>query len=250
MPVNILRLNARRQIPNERIIFLKPLEGPDKSTAEDFLNRLSAICAPIMKSNHLSVMTLEEFPPNREFWGRNFNAGECIQLVLKAPGTERWLSFRFVQMVLMHELAHCNEMNHGRSFWKLRNKYADELRGLWDRGYLGDGLWGRGQSLYNGQFTSESMPEPSDAPQHLCGGAYRSRRKRKRKTGSADPSQLTYAQKKQRRIERKFGRGGVALREDTSTRVKLEHGKVAKGKPRVANSSRGKLVLAKRKVVS
>ena len=56
-----------------------------------------------MKKHHLSVMTLEEYEPNREFVGRNFNAGEIIQLVLKARGSGRWLPFDYVQMVMMHE---------------------------------------------------------------------------------------------------------------------------------------------------
>lgn len=56
-----------------------------------------------MKEHHLSVMSLEEYEPNREFVGRNFNAGEVIQLVLKSRLTGRWLPFNYVQMVMMHE---------------------------------------------------------------------------------------------------------------------------------------------------
>lgn len=56
-----------------------------------------------MKEHTLSVMSLEEYEPNREFVGRNFNAGEVIQLVLKSPSTGRWLPFNYVQMVMMHE---------------------------------------------------------------------------------------------------------------------------------------------------
>lgn len=58
---------------------------------------------PVMKEHHLSVMSLEEYEPNPEFVGRNFNAGEVIQLVLKARFTGRWLPFEYVQMVMMHE---------------------------------------------------------------------------------------------------------------------------------------------------
>lgn len=57
---------------------------------------------PIMKRNYLSVRSLEEYEPNREFVGRNFNAGEVIQLVLKSQ-SGRWLPFNYVQMVMMHE---------------------------------------------------------------------------------------------------------------------------------------------------
>lgn len=55
-----------------------------------------------MKEHHLSVMSLEEYEPNREFVGRNFNSGEIIQLVLKSR-SGRWLPFEYVQMVMMHE---------------------------------------------------------------------------------------------------------------------------------------------------
>ena len=58
---------------------------------------------PIMREHHLSVMSLEEYEPNAEFIGRNFNAGEVIQLVLKARFTGHWLPFNYVQMVMMHE---------------------------------------------------------------------------------------------------------------------------------------------------
>lgn len=57
---------------------------------------------PIMREHHLSVMSLEEYEPNPEFVGRNFNAGEVIQLVLKAR-SGHWLPFNYVQMVMMHE---------------------------------------------------------------------------------------------------------------------------------------------------
>ena len=104
MPIGIERLNARHQQPNSRITFIKPLPGPDSKFAQDFLERIAAICHPIMKANHLSIMTLEEYEPNPEFVGRNFNGGEIIQLVLKAPYSGHWLSFRSVQMVMSESL--------------------------------------------------------------------------------------------------------------------------------------------------
>ncbi len=241
MPLGIERLNARRNQPNDRIVFIKPLDGPDKATALDFLERIAAICKPIMKANHLAVMSLAEHEPNREFLGRNFNAGELIELVLKSHNG-RWLSFRFVQMVMMHELAHCKQMNHGGSFWKVRNQFAGELRGLWGKGYSGDGFWSRGQTLYSGQYTTEAMPAADKIPEHLCGGTYRSskgKRKRRGQDGTERP-QLSYAVRKQKWIAKKFGAGGTALGDDEGTRVKLENGKKPKGKPRVAGSARGR----------
>ncbi|KAG9593307.1 WLM domain-containing protein, partial [Aureobasidium melanogenum] len=236
------RINERKKRPNALINFIKPLEGPDKALAQDFLERVAAICYPIMKQNHIVVMALEEYPPNPEFIGRNFNAGEVIQLVLKAPHTNQWLPFKHVQMVMMHELAHCKQMNHSRAFWKVRNAYADELKLLWDKAYTGEGLWGKGQSLVTGQYMTNHMPEAANIPASLCGGTFRSSggRKRRRKE---DAPKITYAERQQRRIAKKFGVNGVALGNDEGVRAKLEAsqkgGKPAV-RPRVAGSKRGR----------
>ena len=104
MVLGVERINARVKQPNDRINFIKPLPGPSAKYAQDFLERVAAICNPIMKKHRLAVMSLEEYEYNTEFLGRNFNAGEVIQLVLKS-GRGEWLPFRFVQMVMMHELA-------------------------------------------------------------------------------------------------------------------------------------------------
>ncbi|KZF24385.1 WLM-domain-containing protein [Xylona heveae TC161] len=245
MPIGIQRLNARRLPPNERIIFIKPLEGPDKALAQDYLERIAAICVPIMRTHHLSIMTLEEYEPNMEFVGRNFNAGEVIQLVLKAPYTGHWLPFRYVQMVMMHELAHCVQMNHSGAFWKVRNQYADELRGLWTKNFTGEGMWSRGQTVAEDGHHAVAVPETETMPHSLCGGTYRSRRRKRRRGRAAggkgnDGKELTYAEKKQRRIAKKFGINGKTLGNDEDARIDLEAGKIVKGKPRVANSARGR----------
>lgn len=260
MPLNILRLNAKKSQPNDRIVFIKPLKCKDEAIAQDFLERIAAQCrkseefspapqprhshktlnthtVPIMKEHHLSVTTLEEYEPNREFVGRNFNGGEIIQLVLKAR-SGHWLPFNYVQMVMMHELAHCIQMNHSRAFWKVRNHYADQMRALWGRGYTGDGMWGRGALLDTGEFETNTVAEGEELPEHLCGGTYRSRRRRKR--GRKAGEELTYQERKQRRIEKKFGKDGVALGADDDIKAKLEKGKRTQAAPRVAGSNRGR----------
>ena len=189
---------------------------------------------PIMKEHHLYVTSLEEYEPNREFVGRNFNAGEVVQLVLKSPSTGRWLPFNYVQMVMMHELAHCKQMNHSRAFWAVRNSYASQMHELWSKKYTGDGLWGRGANLSTGEWEKNTVLADEVLPEHLCGGTYRSRRKRKAKP------QLSYQERKERRILKKFGANGVALGADEMEKVKLESGKKIQAKPRVAGSMRGR----------
>lgn len=235
MPVGIQRLNAKRSQPNPNIVFIKPLSGPHENIAQKFLERIAAQCLPVMRKNHISVMTLEEYEPNREFVGRNFNAGEVVQLVLRSPRTGRWLPFKYVQMVMMHELAHCKQMNHSRAFWAVRNQYAAQMYELWGEGYTGDGIWGRGANLATGEWEGNTVQSDEVLPEHLCGGTYRSRRRKR----SAKP-RLTYQERKQRRILKKFGENGVALGADEEAKVKLEKGKKVKAKPRVAGSARGR----------
>jgi hypothetical protein len=38
------RLNEKKSQPNPNIVFIKPLEGPDKKIAQDFLERIAAQC--------------------------------------------------------------------------------------------------------------------------------------------------------------------------------------------------------------
>ncbi|KAL7788219.1 WLM domain-containing protein [Trichoderma ceciliae] len=235
MPIGIQRLNAKKSQPNPHIVFIKPLRGPDEQTARDFLERIAAQCLPVMRKHHIHVMSLEEFPPNREFVGRNFNAGEVIQLVLKSPGSGRWLPFNYVQMVMMHELAHCAQMNHSKAFWAVRNQYAAQMQDLWAEGYRGDGLWGRGAKLGTGEWERNTVRADEVLLEHLCGGTYRSRGK-KRKVKPV----LTYQERKERRILNKFGKNGVALGADEEEKVKLEKGKRVRAKPRVAGSLRGR----------
>ncbi|KAF8455471.1 WLM domain-containing protein [Terfezia claveryi] len=245
MPLGIERINSRRRQPNDQIVFIKPLEGPDKAIAQDFLERVAAVVVPIMRSNHLNVMSLEEFPPNMEFWGRNFNAGECIQLVLKHPRTHMWLSFEQVQYTMIHELAHILQMNHSSAFWSVRNKFANELHALHVKGYTGEGFWSVGRVLNCNQPFLHSRPlSENELPQSLCGGTYRARR---RQEAGAPKRKITYAERQQRRKERKFGLGeGERLGGDDTERVKLESGKrkasanTASKAPKIASSKRSR----------
>ncbi len=237
MPLGFERVNERTQRPNAHINFIKPLPGPSAATAAQILSRVAAICYPFMKSHTILVQALEEFPYNTEFVGRNFNAGEVIQLVLR-DRHGRWLPQRMVEMVMVHELAHCKQMNHSKAFWKVRDAYAGELRALWGKGYTGEGMWGRGQMLWAGSAQRESV-DVADVPEHLCGGTY-GRRGGKRRRGGKEKETLSYAERKQRRILKKFGAGGQAVGADDDTKGKLESGLARKGKPRVAGSARGR----------
>ena len=143
-------------------------------------------------------------------------------------------------MVMVHELAHCVRMDHGRAFWEVRDRLAGELRALWAVGYTGDGLWGRGRTLLSGEYDSGGRGVEEGLPARVCGGTFRSKRAGKRKRGGAGGRKESYAERQQRRIRKRFGVNGVALGGDEETKVKLEKGRTAKGKPRVAGSLRGR----------
>lgn len=128
-------------------------------------------------------------------------------------------------------------MNHSKHFWVVRNEFACEMKNLWENGYTGEGLWGRGVLLENGAFAKEGLEEGDILPEHLCGGGFRSRgKKRKLKP------KITYKERKERReqkIHAKYG-FGMTVGADEDTKVKLEKGKRPVGKPRVASSARGR----------
>lgn len=69
MPLGYERINVKKNVPNKNIVFIKPLPGSIEKISKDFLERVAAQCLPIMNKHRLAVASLEEYPPNREFWG-------------------------------------------------------------------------------------------------------------------------------------------------------------------------------------
>ncbi|KAF7511248.1 hypothetical protein GJ744_005145 [Endocarpon pusillum] len=76
----------------------------------------------------------------------------------------------------------------------------------------------------------------------LCGGTYRRKGEGRKRKGKGEGDVLTWKEQKERRIEKKFGKNGVALGEDEDARIKLEIGRrgTVGGKPRIAGSKRGR----------
>ena len=147
-------------------------------------------------------------------------------------------------MVMMHELAHNVQMNHGKAFWAERNKFAGQMKGLWEKSYTGEGFWGSGRSLESFQSHAGNVVDVGEGGEveGLCGGTFRSRG-RKRKRGKWDgKGASTWREQRDKRIEKKFGKNGVALGEDEDARIKLEISRKGPlgGKPRVAGSKRGR----------
>ena len=81
MPLGWERLNAKQSTPNKNIVFIKPLKGADEKVSKDFLERIAAQCLPIMNEHQLAVVSLEEYEPNLEFWGKATSAPALQMLI-------------------------------------------------------------------------------------------------------------------------------------------------------------------------
>lgn len=112
------------------------------------------------------------------------------------------------------------------------------MRDLWARSYTGEGFWGGGRVLGNLAPAMGNNTVPSEELQNIevCGGIFRSRRSKRKR------SELTWKEKRDSRIERKFGKNGQSLGEDENQRLRLEIGRNGPigTKPRVAGSKRGR----------
>lgn len=120
-----LRLNDPNTSRNPYINFITSLDRyPNHADALSILQRLAALFKPIMKAHGLQINSLEEYEPNDEFGGRNWNAGENIEMVLRSKlDHTRFLPFGLICYVFAHELAH----NHVSDGMARAGSYADGI---------------------------------------------------------------------------------------------------------------------------
>lgn len=130
--------------------------------------------------------------------------------------------------------------NHGKGFWGTRNLFCKEMKDLWAKRYTGEGFWGGGRVLGDLSSVMGNNIVPSEELQDIevCGGTFRSRRTKRKAAGT----ELGWKEKRDRRIEKKFGKNGQSLGEDEDQRLRLEIGRKGQigAKPRVAGSKRGR----------
>ncbi|KAM0789283.1 hypothetical protein ACM66B_000123 [Microbotryomycetes sp. NB124-2] len=183
MPIGHLRLNNPNAVPNPNINFIHAIKDlPNSDMAQKMLEALAAQFKPVMKERGFAINSLVEAEWNPQYAGRNWNAGEVVEIVLRRPD-KSFAPWKFILMVMAHECAHIKEMNHSNAFQKVNaelRKHVHELRG---RGYYGDGFWSSGHSLKYGEI--EKPFEPDEVPEFICGGADKkpSTRKRRRRSG-------------------------------------------------------------------
>lgn len=126
----------------------------------------------------LRVNALEEYEYNTVFAGRNWNAGATIELVLRRPDhtlsvlplllalpltpSRNSIPYKFIIMVMSHELAHIKQMNHSSKFDKVNNFILTTVTSLMRSGFTGVGFWGKGKTMEGDQFVPL---QPGDLPQ-------------------------------------------------------------------------------------
>ncbi|KIJ70022.1 hypothetical protein HYDPIDRAFT_79182 [Hydnomerulius pinastri MD-312] len=201
-----LRLNEHESNPNPHVNFISVLPMADaevEDTARQLLRALAAQVKPIMKSHGFVVNSLEEYEYNRVFAGRNWNAGETVELVLRtADGSLQ--PIHWLMSTLCHELAHIKHMNHGPAFQALWRQLRQEVRALQNRGYYGDGYWSSGTRLADSARIAGQGIEMGDLPEYMCGGAHTrarptSYKRNRRRRDGAGPSNHTGAQTSKKR---------------------------------------------------
>ncbi|TIB68672.1 WLM-domain-containing protein [Wallemia mellicola] len=154
----VLRINEKEANPNPHINFTTALPSAKQSEARELLRSLAAQVRPVMKSEGLKVNSFEEYEFNQVFAGRNWNAGDIVELVLRRPNGQ-FYPFPFLLNVLCHELAYNEE---------LRIKVTS----LREKGYFGDGYWSSGTRLAdNATVQGETALVAGDFMEYICGGA-------------------------------------------------------------------------------
>ncbi|GLB40459.1 putative WLM domain containing protein [Lyophyllum shimeji] len=172
------RFNEKESNPNPHVNFITALPAEDateQESARQLLRALAAQVRPIMKSHGFAVNSLEEYEHNNVFAGRNWNAGETIELVLRRPD-RTFLPMSWLMGTLCHELAHIKHMHHGPAFHALWRRLNAEVRALQAKGYYGDGYWSSGTRLVDNERVAGEGIEPGDLPEYMCGGAQTRRR--------------------------------------------------------------------------
>ncbi|KAK4057180.1 hypothetical protein OIO90_001675 [Microbotryomycetes sp. JL221] len=172
---NITFINVIEELPNSDMVSYR--SSSSSLIAQNMLQALAAQFKPIMKEWGFAINSLREAEWNPQFAGRNWNAGEVVEIVLRRPDGS-FAPWKFLLMVMAHECAHIKEMNHSWAFQKVNTQLRNQVAALRARGYYGDGFWSSGHSLKYGEI--DKPFELNEAPAFICGGANQKTRKRRR----------------------------------------------------------------------
>ncbi|CED83867.1 Protein involved in sister chromatid separation and/or segregation [Phaffia rhodozyma] len=220
-PAAFTRLNQREADPNPSFGFITALPGkPQEEKALSIMKALAAQVKVICKTHGLKVYSFEEHPYNTVFAGRNWNAGEAIEIVLRRKNDEFFPSPWLISVVC-HELAHIKHMNHGPGFQKFNEELKREVAIMQSKGNYGDGFWSSGARLKDSLADHENvLLGAGDFAENICGGAQRrqrptsSRRRQRNNTLGLSKGQPSLHSGAQTAKKRKSGtRNVLAFRE-------------------------------------
>ncbi|CAE6509960.1 unnamed protein product [Rhizoctonia solani] len=151
MPLH--RFNTKTSSPNPYFNFITVLPSfinahsiPSQDDAQKLLEALAAQVRPVCKKHGFTVNSFEEYEYNTVFLGRNWNAGETIEIVLRRSDGN-FHNIQHLIQVVCHELAHIKHMNHLAGFQQLNAQLCHEVAALRAKGYYGDGLYSSGTRL-------------------------------------------------------------------------------------------------------
>ncbi|TFK72896.1 WLM-domain-containing protein [Pluteus cervinus] len=183
-----VRTNEKEANPNSHVNFITVLPCANAQNQEDarqYLRALAAQVRPVMKAHGFTVNSLEEYEHNMVFSGRNWNAGETVELVLRREDGS-FLPPSWLMSTLCHELAHIKHMNHGPAFQALWKRLNTEVQALQAKGYYGDGYWSSGNRLRDSARVAGDGIQVGELPEYICGGAHTSSRPtaRRRREGA------------------------------------------------------------------
>ncbi|GAA6024605.1 hypothetical protein JCM11491_006043 [Sporobolomyces phaffii] len=188
MPLGHERINAREQDPNDHITFIRAIETyADHAQALHLLKCLAAQFKPVMKAWGFAINSLVEYEPNPVFAGRNWNAGEVVEIVLRRKSDGTFLPWQFLLYVMCHECSHIKVTlpggsHHSWAFQSVNKQLRQAIAGLRAKGYTGDGFYSHGRTLVPEYAGNDSTLPTGEGPTYTCGGALKKRRKRRART--------------------------------------------------------------------
>ncbi|KAL2133797.1 hypothetical protein VTI74DRAFT_1654 [Chaetomium olivicolor] len=122
---------------------------PRQDEALHFLKRVASLVKPLMRARSWRVGELSEmYPEQHNLLGLNFDRGRRILLRLRQPfDRTQFLPFEKIVDTMLHEMAHIVHGPHDHKFNALWDQLREELEGLMNKGYTGEGFLGNGQRL-------------------------------------------------------------------------------------------------------
>ncbi|KAJ4296049.1 hypothetical protein N0V88_004751 [Collariella sp. IMI 366227] len=122
---------------------------PHQDEALHLLKKIASLVKPLMRARSWRVGELGEmYPDQANLLGLNFDKGRRILIRLRHPqDSTQFLPFEKIVDTMLHELSHNVHGPHDDKFNALWEQLREELEGLMNKGYTGEGFLSRGDRL-------------------------------------------------------------------------------------------------------